>query len=87
MNKDKHYRNDKHMSQLTLARTVEVSRQTINMIENNKYKYCRSTLNFGQMWKTVEAIPFIKKKKKLDGYNVFIHIVSYYLFQQKINYY
>ncbi len=25
------------MSQLTLARTVEVSRQTINMIENNKY--------------------------------------------------
>ncbi|WP_394523812.1 helix-turn-helix transcriptional regulator [Staphylococcus xylosus] len=37
MNKVKHYRNDKHMSQLTLARTVEVSRQTINMIENNKY--------------------------------------------------
>ncbi len=25
------------MSQLTLSRTVEVSRQTINMIENNKY--------------------------------------------------
>lgn len=37
MNKVKHYRNAKHMSQLTLARTVEVSRQTINMIENNKY--------------------------------------------------
>ncbi|MCI8278552.1 helix-turn-helix transcriptional regulator [Staphylococcus xylosus] len=37
MNKVKHYRNVKHMSQLTLARTVEVSRQTINMIENNKY--------------------------------------------------
>lgn len=37
MNKVKHYRNAKHMSQLTLSRTVEVSRQTINMIENNKY--------------------------------------------------
>lgn len=37
MNKVKHYRNAKQMSQLTLARTVEVSRQTINMIENNKY--------------------------------------------------
>ncbi|UBV40354.1 helix-turn-helix transcriptional regulator [Staphylococcus xylosus] len=37
MNKVKHYRNAKHMSQLKLSRTVEVSRQTINMIENNKY--------------------------------------------------
>ncbi|PHK49991.1 helix-turn-helix transcriptional regulator [Staphylococcus edaphicus] len=37
MNHVKLYRTSKQMSQLTLARAVEVSRQTINMIENNKY--------------------------------------------------
>ncbi|KRG08491.1 helix-turn-helix transcriptional regulator [Staphylococcus sp. NAM3COL9] len=37
MNKVKSFRNAKYMSQLTLARTVKVSRQTINMIENDKY--------------------------------------------------
>ncbi|MDG0843821.1 helix-turn-helix transcriptional regulator [Staphylococcus equorum] len=37
MNKVKNFRTAKYMSQLTLARSVEVSRQTINMIENDKY--------------------------------------------------
>ena len=37
MNKVKNFRTAKNMSQLTLARSVEVSRQTINMIENDKY--------------------------------------------------
>ncbi|MGJ5710069.1 helix-turn-helix transcriptional regulator [Staphylococcus equorum] len=37
MNKVKNFRTAKSMSQLTLARSVEVSRQTINMIENDKY--------------------------------------------------
>lgn len=37
MNKVKSFRTAKYISQLTLARSVEVSRQTINMIENDKY--------------------------------------------------
>lgn len=37
MNKVKVYRGAKKISQLELARLVGVSRQTINMIENNKY--------------------------------------------------
>lgn len=37
MNKVKVYRGVKKISQLELARSVEVSRQTINMIENDKY--------------------------------------------------
>lgn len=37
MNKVKVYRGVKKISQLELARSVGVSRQTINMIENNKY--------------------------------------------------
>ena len=37
MNKVKVYRGVKKISQLELARLVGVSRQTINMIENNKY--------------------------------------------------
>ena len=37
MNKVKFYRGVKKISQLELARSVGVSRQTINMIENDKY--------------------------------------------------
>lgn len=37
MNKVKVYRGVKKISQLELARWVELSRQTINMIENDKY--------------------------------------------------
>lgn len=37
MNKVKVYRGAKKVSQLELARSVGVSRQTINMIENDKY--------------------------------------------------
>ncbi|RIO92691.1 transcriptional regulator [Staphylococcus haemolyticus] len=37
MNKVKVYRAVKKISQLELARSVGVSRQTINMIENDKY--------------------------------------------------
>ncbi|MCH4337054.1 MULTISPECIES: helix-turn-helix transcriptional regulator [Staphylococcus] len=37
MNKVKIYRGAKKISQLELARSVGVSRQTINMIENDKY--------------------------------------------------
>ncbi|MCQ9278363.1 helix-turn-helix transcriptional regulator [Staphylococcus borealis] len=37
MNKVKVYRSVKKISQLELARSVGVSRQTINMIENDKY--------------------------------------------------
>lgn len=37
MNKVKVYRGVKKISQLELARSVGVSRQTINMIENDKY--------------------------------------------------
>ncbi|MEK5010187.1 transcriptional regulator [Staphylococcus sp. HMSC068D03] len=37
MNKVKVYRGAKKISQLELARSVGVSRQTINMIENYKY--------------------------------------------------
>ena len=37
MNKVKHFRRQQQISQLALARYVGVSRQTINMIENDKY--------------------------------------------------
>ncbi|AYX90875.1 helix-turn-helix transcriptional regulator [Staphylococcus cohnii] len=37
MNKVKHFRSQQQISQLALARSVGVSRQTINMIENDKY--------------------------------------------------
>ena len=33
----KEFRKEKKMSQLELAKSIGVSRQTINMIENNKY--------------------------------------------------
>ncbi|GGI43124.1 helix-turn-helix transcriptional regulator [Mammaliicoccus stepanovicii] len=36
-NKIKQYRKTKQISQLTLSEKVNVSRQTINAIENNKY--------------------------------------------------
>ena len=37
MNRVKEFRKEKEMSQLELAKSIGVSRQTINMIENNKY--------------------------------------------------
>lgn len=37
MNRVKEFRKEKKMSQLELAKSIGVSRQTINMIENNKY--------------------------------------------------
>ncbi|ATH63670.1 putative transcriptional regulator [Staphylococcus pasteuri] len=37
MNRVKQYRAHQKMSQLELARRIGVSRQTINMIENDKY--------------------------------------------------
>lgn len=37
MNKVRAYRKQKGISQLALAREVEVARQTINLIENQKY--------------------------------------------------
>lgn len=37
VNRVKFYRGVKKISQLELARAIGVSRQTINMIENNKY--------------------------------------------------
>ncbi|WP_125605231.1 helix-turn-helix transcriptional regulator [Lapidilactobacillus bayanensis] len=37
MNKVRDYRKKKGISQLVLAREIGVSRQTINMIENDKY--------------------------------------------------
>ncbi|ODB72253.1 transcriptional regulator [Staphylococcus sp. AOAB] len=37
MNRVKQYRAYQKMSQLELARRIGVSRQTINMIENDKY--------------------------------------------------
>ncbi|HFI0647959.1 helix-turn-helix transcriptional regulator [Streptococcus suis] len=37
MNRVKDYRLQLGISQLDLAKTIGVSRQTINMIENNKY--------------------------------------------------
>lgn len=37
MNKVKYFRSHQQISQLALARSVGVSRQTINMIENDKY--------------------------------------------------
>ncbi|HEO0416524.1 TPA: helix-turn-helix transcriptional regulator [Streptococcus agalactiae] len=37
MNRVKDYRLETKKSQLTLAKEIGVSRQTINMIENNKY--------------------------------------------------
>jgi len=37
LNKVKHYRIQQKISQLSLARSSGVSRQTINMVENNKY--------------------------------------------------
>lgn len=36
-NKIKEYRKSKGISQLELSKSVNVSRQTINAIENNKY--------------------------------------------------
>ena len=37
MNRVKEFRKELGMSQLELAKDIGVSRQTINMIENNKY--------------------------------------------------
>lgn len=37
MNRVKEYRQAAGLSQLALAQQIEVSRQTINMIENDKY--------------------------------------------------
>lgn len=37
MNNVKQYRKSKGLSQLELAKRVKVARQTINLIENNKY--------------------------------------------------
>nr|BCT69978.1 helix-turn-helix transcriptional regulator [Staphylococcus aureus] len=37
LNKIKEFRKKKGLSQLDLARNILVSRQTINLIENNKY--------------------------------------------------
>lgn len=37
MNRVKRYRLEKKMSQSTLAQEIGVARQTINLIENNKY--------------------------------------------------
>lgn len=37
MNKVRDYRKEKGISQLILAREIGVSRQTVNMIENNRY--------------------------------------------------
>lgn len=37
MNRVKSYRVDKKMSQSVLAQAIGVARQTINLIENNKY--------------------------------------------------
>ncbi|HFJ9449884.1 MULTISPECIES: helix-turn-helix transcriptional regulator [Bacillus cereus group] len=37
MNKVKQYRKSEGLSQLELAKRVKVARQTINLIENNKY--------------------------------------------------
>ena len=39
MNRVKEFRKEKKMSQLELAKSIGVSRQTINMIENNKYNH------------------------------------------------
>ena len=57
MNKVKSFRTAKDISQLTLARSVEVSRQTINMIENDKYKtveninnYVEDNINYKFYW-------------------------------------
>ena len=38
MNRVKEFRKERGISQLELAKDVGVSRQTINMIENDKYK-------------------------------------------------
>ncbi|MET7019055.1 helix-turn-helix transcriptional regulator [Bacillus mycoides] len=37
MNNVKNYRKSESLSQLELAKKVNVARQTINLIENNKY--------------------------------------------------
>ncbi|UTH13876.1 helix-turn-helix transcriptional regulator [Macrococcus equipercicus] len=37
MNKVRTYRKELNMSQLDLAKSIEVARQTINLIENDKY--------------------------------------------------
>jgi len=37
LNKIKEFRKKRGLSQLNLAKSISVSRQTINLIENNKY--------------------------------------------------
>lgn len=37
MNRVKKYRKQKNLSQMALAKKIGVARQTINLIENNKY--------------------------------------------------
>ncbi|ULG71994.1 helix-turn-helix transcriptional regulator [Macrococcus brunensis] len=37
MNRVRTYRKEMNMSQLDLAKSIEVARQTINLIENDKY--------------------------------------------------
>lgn len=37
MNRVKEYRKRRHLSQLALAKQINVARQTVNLIENDKY--------------------------------------------------
>ncbi|UOC11669.1 helix-turn-helix transcriptional regulator [Streptococcus equinus] len=40
MNRVKEYRTTLGLSQLALAKQIEIARQTVNLIENNKYNPC-----------------------------------------------
>lgn len=39
MNRVKEYRKQKGLSQMALAKRIDVARQTINLIENDKYNH------------------------------------------------
>ena len=57
MNRVKEFRKEKKMSQLELAKSIGVSRQTINMIENNKNS-------------SLQQISYLKKGHKHEKRNI-----------------
>ena len=69
MNRVREFRNSLGLSQLELAKKIGVSRQTINMIENNKYNpTLELCINLALALETDLNTLFWNDKNDLKGY-------------------
>lgn len=69
MNRVREFRNSLGLSQLELAKKIGVSRQTINMIENNKYNpTLELCINLALAFGTDLNTLFWNDKNDLKGY-------------------